>query len=765
MIANRTLRSLSVLSLLVFLTSCVNENYSIVLPVKNSEFIGQLPNEFLIRYQEQPTKILLNGLRVEQHFEFDDGVATASGALLEGYLTQGKNNLSVEPGKFGPRRYFYFDDEGPRIVVRDVTNDKPPVVTGELIDPSGAYDLTINGIPANIDNDGTFSVAVEPALTYEIQTEDEYAQRSTYHYANRAMIVNDIVKLNAEQSAIDDLIPFAQELVEEQDIAALLGTAGANTLFDEAARISLPKVVIIPEVCVPVLGCTPEVAIGPVNVNIISVKGSLTTLTFQELEIDQLDLNSGGGWEGFSLDSTVRNVALGVKIETDVLGLSGIVRDILEAIGLEDELAFLAGEFNANVGAPRLRLASDIGLTAVNGDVNLSVVSINAVGLGSFDSDFTLNFNVPDAIRNFGFGLGGLVIDIIETGISTARDIIVDLFLDKLVPLIVNLILDPLVNELQVRLGATLNNGAFLTTFMGVQNIGVTNNNLLRITLNGRVGAETATGDGGPIDIGLDLGFPDILNLDDHLLPDLLGIPEGLGQAPGLVPTMLGFKYTPVNVPDPEQFRTETSEVGISVSSNLINQALLAFYEGGVLSPAIPINDDRENTGAYLITDPETANERILFRPQVAPELSFRGNLFSVAYLTLDHFEVVFQDLVNGEWQETAVYELNSELAVRLSNDGEEGLQLALLSPEFDLFYEIGNNREGRIKFPTTGLLFSSFEAVIVEQINSLLRIFILPEEIQLTADGVGLGIVPEDIRTIGAGRQHFGISASLNAL
>ena len=765
MAAARVTKGVLLLLLFSTLSSCVNQDYSIVLPIRNAEFIGQVPQEFLIRYREQPGKILLNGLRVEQHFTFEDGVATAPGSVLAGYLTQGKNNLSVEPGRFGPRRYFYFDDQGPRIVVREVTNDKPPLVIGELVDPSGAYDLTINGVPAEIDPNGGFTVPVEPALTYEIQSEDRYAQTSTYYYANRAMVVPDIVKLNAEQSAIDDLIPFAQELVEEQDLAALVGQAGANTLFNENARISLPEIELIPRICVPVFGCTPAVTIGPVNVNLLSVKGRLTTLSFQELDIEQLDLNSGNGWEGFTLDATVRDVALGVKIETDVLGLSGVARDILKFFGLEDELSFLAGEFNANVGAPRLRLASDIGLSASDGDVDLSVVAINAVGLGAFDSDFTLNFTVPIAIRDFGFGLGGVVIDLVRNGISAARDLIVDLFLGKLVPLIANLIIDPLINELQVRLGATLNNGAFLTTFVGIQDIGVVNNDVLRISLNGRVGSETATGDGGPIDIGLDLGFPDVLNLDDHLLPDLLGIPAGLGAAPGLVPDMLGFRFTPELLPDPDTFRTESSELGIAVSSNLINQALLAFYEGGLLSLAIPVFDDRDNTGAYIITDPENANERILFKPQVAPELSFRGDLISVAYLTLDHFMIEFEDLVNGEWQQTASYEINSELAVRLSNDNESGLQLALLSPEFDLFYEIGNNRDGRIRFPTSGLLFSQFEAVIVEQINVFLRLFILPEEIRLSVDGAGLGIEPEDIRTVGSLRGHFGISASLNAL
>ena len=87
------------------------------------------------------------------------------------------------------------------------------------------------------------------------------------------------------------------------------------------------------------------------------------------------------------------------------------------------------------------------------------------------------------------------------------------------------------------------------------------------------------------------------------------------------------------------------------------------------------------------------------------------------------------------------------------------------MNPEFDLFYEIRDNGRRRYIFPTTGLLLSAFEPVIVEQINYALKLFVLPEEIRLTADDAGLGIEPQAIETIGTPREHFGISANLNAL
>ena len=64
--------------------------------------------------------------------------------------------------------------------------------------------------------------------------------------------------------------------------------------------------------------------------------------------------------------------------------------------------------------------------------MNAELVTVNAIGFGDFDSDFDLNFNVPQAFSDFGFGLAGLVIDAVEAGIEGARDVIVLVFLEIL---------------------------------------------------------------------------------------------------------------------------------------------------------------------------------------------------------------------------------------------------------------------------------------------------------------------------------------------
>ncbi|RLU01210.1 MAG: hypothetical protein D9N14_03365, partial [Ketobacter sp.] len=752
---NQLLLGLLLVSFLIT-SGCKSQEYEIVLPYKNARFIDQLPDRFLIRCDELPERITLNGVPVQHLFEFAEGQAIASGLDLSPYLTQGQNNLSVNPQEFGPRRFFFFDNQGPRVVITEALPTESAAgdlvtIHGKLVDPSGVYAMEVNGVPATLGSRNEFEVQVSPSQFYQFNTEDVYAQVDTLHYADRATVLNDIVKLDVDQATIDELVPFAQELVEEQNLAALLGSANANTLFSESVSIGLGKVVIVPrqcfEVCVPFVGCyedcTPEVAIGPLNVDLISVSATLTDLEFEELDINQLDLKSGSGWDGVSLDAELRDTDLGVRINSRLLSFNSEENELMDLLGINT--SGLTVGFNAGINVNRLRLAADFGLEAEDGDVNVSVQSINAIGLGGADSDFNLNFNLPAAIRNFGFGLAGRVADLIESGIEGARDLIADLLLGKLVPLIANLIIDPLINELQVRLGATVNNGAFLTALVGVQDLHVVNSNRMTISLMGRIGTESTELSPGDIELGVNLGFPEVLQLDDHIFPDLLGIPEQLGTAPGLAPNMLGFRFTPTNVPAADN----TANLGLVVNSNIINQALLAVYEAGILSPTVPILDELSETGGYFITTMDNANTRIVLAPKSVPELSFRGVDQSIAFLTVDYFEIHYEVRNEaGDWELASRTSFNMEVPVQLATDGESGLQLALINPQIDISLNLGQWYDYRLQFPPKLFFGRAIAGLILEQINRGLGVVQLPDSLVLSYGDSSLSIMPGSVKT-----------------
>ena len=741
------------------LAGCKYTAYQIVLPYANAKYIDQLPDRFLIRYQSQPKVITLNGIPVQQYFTFQDGEATASGDTLSGYLRQGQNNIAVDPDQFGPRRFFYYDTEGPRVVVDHVQTDGNVTIQGELKDPSGPYSATLNGIPLTLDKTNHFSITVDPAPVYTFKTEDQYAQTATRQFADRASIISDAVKLQVDQNAINALVPAVEQLVQGQNIAALLGDANANTLFDKHIGVHTPGVTIIPEICVPVIGCHGGYKVGSKDFDLLDVSASLTNLEANKIDVNQLQINSGSGWEGVNLDGTLNGVHLGVHIHINVLGLSGTIHDVLKFLGLNDKLSALAGDFTVNVAVNQLRANADLGLSATNGKANINVVAIHAVGLDGANSDFNFQINLPSAISNFGLGLGGKVADAISSGINGARDVIVNLLLEKAVPAVANLVLDPLINELQVRLGATVNNGALLTALIGIQDFHVVNNKL-EIALDGRVGTETTDSNVGDINLGVNLGFPKFLNIDNNFLPGLLGIPQDLGPAPGIVPAPLGFQYTSTAVPAPGN----DGDLDIVANTNLINQAILAIYEAGILSPTVNILDQLNTKGLYVITDKDSANTRIVFDPKVSPALSFRGDIQSVAYLNLDHFHVLYQRLnSSGTWENSLDLELSGEIPLQLSVDGDKGLQLALINPAVELNFDYAHWFDYRLMLPTRLFVARGIAALLIEQLNKGLAQVKLPQDLILKQAASSLVINPETIKTVGTPRDHIAISANLH--
>lgn len=766
----------------LLLTSCNWNDFEIVLPIRNAKFIDQLPERVLIRYSVEPELITLNGIPVQHLFTFNEGDATATGDSLAAYFRQGQNNIAVDAHHFGPRRHFYLDTEGPRVIIRSTETDGNVMIQGEFKDPAGTYAATLNGIPVDIDNHNQFTASVAPADIYTFETEDNYAQQATHHFASRETIVEDALKVRIDQQGINAIIPTVQEALEEKDLASLLGSIGANTLLDTNVSITTQsysiteKLEVCKKICVDfnifdvcidtrvVCDLVDKVTSFPaLTINILKLKATLSTLNFEELNVHRLQLNSGNGWEGLTLGAVAKNVNLGVSIDADVLGIGEAAEAALRFFGLYNKLSFLAGEFTLNIHLNSIGIEADLGLSADNGEVNISVQDIDEVQVNGITSAFVFDFNIPQAIRDFGFGLGNLVITALENGLNAARTAIMDLVLGKIVPAIANLILDPLINELQVRVGATINNGAYLTAFMGVEELHVVNNKSeLLVAIDGRLGTETVNENTGGIDIGLNVGLPNLLGLENDILPNIIGIPSDLGPAPGIVPESLGFYFTPVAVPNPES----VGNFSMVVSSNLINQTLFAVYEAGILSPTVNILDQLSEQGYYLLTDPETANTRILLRPTMAPQLSFRGQTQSIAYINVDEFVVTYQRLNEaGEWENSYSVPLNFEIPAQLSSDDSDGLRLGMIYPAIELSYDSQHFVDFRLQLPPRLFVVKGIAALLIDQINRGLGLIKLPSDVLVKVEEESLAINPETVKAVGKPRRHFAFSASLDAL
>lgn len=755
-----------ILLLVVFLAACTGEDYEIISPADKSEFISNIPDEFRIRFKVKPGSIILNGVEVIQFFDFNEIEGWASGQDLQGLFIQGSNNFAVEPLKFGPRHTFFIDNKGPRVVLLEVPDESPMAVFGQLLDPSGVRSLLVNDYPVYVDEKGFFQAVVQPSSLYSFVAEDNFNQVSTTLYAARETIVQDAIKIRLDGKVFDDVLPFVQEMVEEKDLSPLLGVANADTLFNEKVSVSLPKTTIIPEICIPYLGCTPAVTLGPFTFNIVELSATIQSLSFDELEVAEIDLKSGvdiilGYWEGLSLDATIWGADIGLKINADVLHIGDAIHELLDFLGLEDELDALDGDFPATLSMPRLRFDADLGLHANQGQVDVELVNVNAVGLGGFDSDFDLNFNVPQVFRDFGFGLAGLVIDTVEAGIEGARDVIVFVFLENLVPLIANLIIDPLINQIRIQVAATLNNGSLISVLTDIDTIDVINSDTsLLMGLSGRLATE-ATAESSidlinseKVDTTLELFDSVSLHIDDLYILEMDSISTSLASSPALVPEPLGFLYTNSHLTDPNN----QGDLEIAISSNFVNQTMLALYQAKLFSTEFFVLD---TLSQFVFTNEESANTKITLEATSPPEFSVRGGRFSVAFINLNHYKLVYQKRRrSGEWGPGMEIDFSAELPVNFGVDDQENIQLSILNPDFNTVINSSRVFPLGVALPEDRpRLITAILPGLLNDIQAKLNIFTIDES------QVGFAVDNVDVYGVGDPKAHLGLSADTGPL
>ncbi len=748
-------RYYAVVLLSLFLVAC--GEYTIILPEENAEYLDGLPEQFVIEYTGQaPTKIYLNGVDVKPYFTISGNRATASGADLDGFLIEGNNTLSVRPG-LTPARIFYFDSEGPKVVNELVqTLDGGQVnIKGILKDPSsdrGPMTLTLNGANVAVDQNGRYDVTVGKAAQYQFVSTDALGHQSKVLYADRGTLVSDMVAFEITENAINDFLPVFQELIEEID----LSQGEPLALFRENVGIQNNKK------CAPVINFP---CIGPINFDILSAEVSLTGGKVEEITFSDIDLKSGysllkGHWNGFSFDVVAENGYAEGQLKLDLLGLSDNILTLLSWFGLQDDLQFLAGIYQVGMPIDRFHVAATLAIEAENGDLNADIISLDDLGMGAWDAG-DLDLEVPEVIKKFPFGLLEAILNTVFNGLEAARDLVLDFIGKIVVPVVGNTFIDVFLQEVpQVHVGLGLNNGALFSALVATDRISITvdqnghGDDRMLVSMNGRVGAEAS---GEEPNIGLGLGQPAQTWLDqyfnEHFFPDSGTVPAELGPNPGITPEALGFRFTHTALPDPD---TE-QELAVNLSANLVNQALLGTYEAGMITLSLPV---LANGLSMIIVEPDQANTLVNFEPTVPPEVVFRGNNNAMAYLSVTNYRVSIDKLNDqGQWNTTFESVITADVPIMFSTEGEEGLNLALLNPSFELSFGAGDGSLEQI------ILQQVFLEILVQQINTALSTIQVPDDIQLKVDDAGIEINPGEISLVGQPKVHLSFESNFRAL
>lgn len=456
-----------------------------------------------------------------------------------------------------------------------------------------------------------------------------------------------------------------------------------------------------------------------------------------------------GSWEGLSLDATLNGTDIGLDIVADVLGIGKTASKILDFLGLGDDLDALDGRFTANLRIPNMRMAADLELAAKNGRVDVALINVNAIGLGGLNSDFVLELDIPQAFYDFGFGLGGLAVDALELAIEGVRYIIVEAFLKTLVPLIANLILEPLINEIKIQLAANFNNGSLVSVLTEVDAIDVFNNDTsLLLGLNGRIAAE----DVNLSAINLNLATQIIGEL--YVL-DMEDIPSYIAQPPvASVPQVLGFRYSkaPVNVPN------NRGDIEVNISTNMVNQALLALQEGSLLGIELTMFNTLER---ITFVPPEGANTKITLEPSSPPELVVRGGLQPVMILLINDYQVSYQTkLQDGSWSNGADFYFSAELPIQLGAQGESGLELGLMSPNVHIqLRDLGPFTVGISTPEERRMLAAGVLPKLLENVEAKLNLFFTRQP------PVGFSIEVDSLSARGTAGGHLGVSINTGPL
>jgi len=770
--------SASLFFLTVFcMSGWCNTNCTIESPQESQAFYDKIPETFtLICLNKLEKDIMLNGVKVTKYFKQDNDKLICDGQKLSGFLKQGNNIISIDQSS-GPRVRFHVDNEGPQVKIIQVKGDDPLLIMGELKDPAGIRSLSVNGTIADINDEKYFSVSVSKADMFVFVAYDADGRKSVKKYADRGTIVNDIVRLRIHETAINDLLPVAQEVLEDVDFNAILAGAGMSTLFRERIQINLPKVVLVPKRC---FGrkwwrrCTRERSVGPININICNLDVSLVNLDLEDLDITQMNLNSGkskllGRWEGLSVEAYIRNVNLKLKIKSDILGLSRQARSILKLLKLERRLDALDGNFTANLFIKKLRFKADIGLSAKNGKVDATIADIKALGIGNLNSDSSLKINLPKSFNLFGLGLGQKVVNSITNGINDSKDLLLNkIVLKNIAPALADPIVDLIVKKVQLHIAVGLTNGAQMNTLFSIQDIDIENKNtVMKVALNGRLVAEESSLDFLETHFAISTHSPEIIWYDDHFLPDQHSIPEELGPCPDFSPKALGYLHTDKPVPDPQM---KGDELALTISSNLMNQAILAMYEAGLFNMSISEDDEGNlnvefNDGTKLpfslagITNLSgNQKHRVLSKATSAPEVIFKGGEMVIPHLTINNFEILLQSSTGGEeWKDLLKATISAivPIAINLVNNK---LSAQLITPDIQLDISVNNFIPLPEEFDTENLSTLLLVNRLVEQVNIGLSQIIIPLVLDMEYGGEKITVMPNNLYL---SDQHIGATCN----
>jgi len=664
--------------------------FTIEAPTENSWLyqVDIASTEISIKYTKTPNidkvNIYLNGNEIEDKFDVDStpDYITANLDDLRDFLKQGKNVISIDPVSLTPINHIFFvDSEGPTVVIYGTAESGGTVtVNGKFRDASEVTSLTLNGQSATVVND-FFTVAV-PAVAntqlYSFIATDEHGYSKTSEYAPRGRQVNPILDVRVSENFLEPLLPVIED-----------GVAGFSDIKDDGDPGMLDSMGIIEATANVIISLDMDITIEELRLqnmrfNELSISDSgnfyLDILAYPEgrdpNDPDFIATSNGG------IDDGVNNInEIGVYVDLFIdAGLATIEMTLeIESMDIVSEANFSqsnGGDLNVELIYDDPKLVLDFhDMNVPQGDVRVCVF---------------LCFNIP---------LAGIFDSLLSDG--TIHGMMVD---------IVQSALDQNLADIKFPFNFYKQFDADADADFGFALL--------------------------PYEASLDPGYSGSDDGNMNITYD--GTFQSYTQVAGVNPVLGSYYVDNSSLPGVADSPGDDTALAVSVSSNMVNQLMLALYESGMmhfslfftnggfddLDVHLTLDNDFEApiffgpnvTDAWGVKD----DVRITLTPTSPPQFSMLGD--DTEQATLRYYgarmEIDHIDCDTCDWSNLFTVDIDIEAGVLMKVTEENTFAMTINGiPKYEL-----NDVETNIK-PPFDLLFS--DTILTLGLDAILQIAI----------------------------------------
>ncbi len=171
--------------------------------------------------------VLVNGRDVSASTTAVGTEYVIPGSSIESVLRNGLNTLAlvgeevdINAPIYSEARTFFYNLSGPQLRIDNVTDDGVTVsVKGTALDPNGVASVSINGVNATVESDGSFTVDVTPAMDYRVIAQDVDGDVTQVDYSNFNDPIPSSASLRLDNSNLDILNELIADVIDDSDLA------------------------------------------------------------------------------------------------------------------------------------------------------------------------------------------------------------------------------------------------------------------------------------------------------------------------------------------------------------------------------------------------------------------------------------------------------------------------------------------------------------------------------------------------------------------